>query len=90
LSSGTSFSLFDVSGYNPYDAYFQLSTGSSTAGRDLLDRYQVTYAFQYRALPHEYAIRWTFDRPQPSAFLRSLEDTSYTTYQDGSYALWYI
>jgi hypothetical protein len=88
LSSGSDVGLFDVLDYNPHDAYFQLSSAPLGTSSGLLERYHVTYALQYRALPHEYAIRWTFDSPQPSAFLESLDYSSYVTYQDRYYSLW--
>jgi hypothetical protein len=90
MTAGTSLSLYDVSGYNPYDAYFQLSTAPSNANRALLERYDVSYALEFRTLSHKYAIRWTFDNPQPSVFLESLGSSSYTIYEDGSYAIWII
>jgi hypothetical protein len=90
MTTETSLSLYDVSGYNPFAAYFQLSTAPSSVNHDLLERYDVTYALELRSLSHKYAIRWTFDNPQPSAFLESLGESSYIMYEDGSYAIWIL
>jgi hypothetical protein len=90
MTPGTELGLYDVVGYNPYDMYFQISTSPSSAIPSVLGRYDVAYALEYRALSREYANRWALDSPQPSAFLVSLRDSSYITYQDGSFSLWKI
>lgn len=90
MTSRSSLGLYDVVGYAPYEPYFQISNAPSSANRDLLERYDVTYALEYRAVQGDYAIRWTFESPQPSALLRSLRDSSYITYQDSEYSIWYI
>jgi len=82
--------LYNVVGYNPYSAYYQVAQNPIGPPNPITIRYGVHFVIEDRQYAGHYAIRWTLDNPLPSPLLQTVRDTSYIIFQDSTYNLWYI